>query len=92
MMSPERRRQLDKNVSPDWRPVAGLEERKAGMAWSDRVWHWLVSLAGLCVIGVGVAVMAFTHRGHAGGWVVGVGFAIFLAGFPSQAQRNGYRE
>jgi hypothetical protein len=62
------------------------------MPWSDRVWHWLISLGGLAIAGAGVAVMALVHRGRFGGWLVGIGLVVFIAGFPSQAQRNGYRE
>jgi Flp pilus assembly protein TadB len=91
-MSAEPRHPLNKNVSPNWKPPAGLAERKAGMMWSDRIWHWLVCLGGLCIVGVGVAVMVFMHLGRLGGVVVGIGFAVFVLGFPSAAQRNGYRE
>jgi hypothetical protein len=45
---------FDRNVSPNWKPVARLEGRKRGMLWSDRIWHWLVSLGGLALIAVGV--------------------------------------
>jgi len=92
MSTPEERHRLDKNVSPNWRPPAGLGDRKAGMLWSDRIWHWLVSLGGLCIMGAGVAMMAFMHLGRWGGLVAGVGFIVFVLGFPSQAQRNGYRD
>ena len=91
-MSDGSRHRLDKNVSPNWRAPAGLAERKAGMLWSDRLWHWLVSLGGLCIVAVGVAIMAYLHLGKWGGFVVGIGTVTFFLGFPSQAQRNGYRE
>jgi hypothetical protein len=91
-MPPEERHPLDKNVAADWEPVRGLEYRRAGMAFSDRLWHWLVSLCGLAVAGFGVVVMAVLHSGRIGGIFVGVGIVIFFFGFPSQAQRNGYRE
>jgi uncharacterized membrane protein YccC len=62
------------------------------MAWSDRLWHWLVSLGGLCIVACGVFVVAYLRLGRWGGALVGLGFAIFVVGFPSEAQRNGYRE
>ena|SRR5258708_4600087 len=86
------RSKYDKNVSPNWKPVAGLSTRKPGMMWSDRIWHWLVSLGGIAIAGCGVAVMAYLHLGRTGGLIVGLGIGVFLFGFPSQAQRNGYRE
>jgi hypothetical protein len=61
------------------------------MAFSDRLWHWLVSLGGLAVAGVGVCVVA-SGAVRPGAWVVGEGTVIFVLGFPSQAQRNGYRD
>lgn len=91
-MLPEQRHHLDKNVSPNWRPPAGLNDRKPGMMWSDRIWHWLVSLGGLCIVALGVAVMAYLRLGKWGGLLVGVGLVTFILGFPSQAQRNGYRD
>ena len=81
----------DKNVSPNWRPVRGLEQRRRGMPWSDRLYHWLVSLAGLAIIGAGVATIAYLHLGKIGGAMIGVGFVTFILGTPSQAARNGYR-
>src|SRR3954453_1738173 len=92
VMPPEQRHHLDKNVSPNWKPPAGLADRKPGMLWSDRIYHWLVSLGGLCIVPCGVAVMAYLRLGRIGGAIVGVGFVVFILGFPSQAQRNGYRE
>jgi hypothetical protein len=86
------RHHLDKNVSPNWKPPAGLADRKPGMLWSDRIWHWLVSLAGLCLIGLGVLVIAYLHLGRLGGLIIGVGFVTFALGFPSEAQKKGYRE
>jgi hypothetical protein len=91
-MPQQKRHTLDKNVAANWEPVRGLEHRRAGMTFSDRLWHWLVSLAGMAVAGFGVVVMAVLHFGRIGGVFVGVGIAIFFLGFPSQAQRNGYRE
>lgn len=82
---------LDQNVSPQWKPVTLLEERKPGMAWSDRIWYWLVSLGGLAIAGAGVAVIAYLHFARTGGWLVGVGFVVFVLGSPSLAARNGYR-
>jgi hypothetical protein len=90
-MPPDPTSKLDQNVSPNWRPVAGLADRKPGMAFSDRLWYWLVSLGGLAMIAAGVAVLAYLHLKHAGGWLVGVGFVVFVLGSPSQAARNGYR-
>ena len=62
------------------------------MTFSDRLWHWLISLGGLAVTGFGLIVMKVLHSGKLGGIFVGVGIVIFFVGFPSQAQRNGYRE
>ena len=62
------------------------------MLWSDRVWHWLVSLGGLCIAACGVAVLAYLRLGRWGGLLIGVGFVVFVLGFPSEAQRKGYRE
>ena len=62
VMPPDARHRLDKNVSPNWRPPAGLADRKPGMPWSDRLWHLLVSLGGLWMVAFGVAVMAFAGR------------------------------
>ena len=62
------------------------------MTFSDRLWHWLISLGGLAVAGFGVVVMWIVHWGKLSGIFVGVGIVIFFVGFPSQAQRNGYRE
>jgi hypothetical protein len=55
------------------------------MSWSDRIWHWLVSLAGLCMIGCGIAVIAYLRTGRGGGVMIGVGFGVFVLGFPSEA-------
>ncbi len=63
------------------------------MPLSDRIWHWLVSLGGLAIIGAGVAWMAFIpYPKKLGILLIAVGFVVFALGFPSQAQRNGYRE
>ena len=61
------------------------------MAWSDRIWYWLVSLGGLAMIGVGIAVMTYLHLGKLGGWLIGIGFVVFVLGSPNQAAPNGYR-
>jgi hypothetical protein len=92
VMPPAPRHRLDKNVSPNWKPPAGFVDRKPRMLWSDRIWHWLVSLSGLCLIGLGVLVMAYLHLGRWGGAIIGAGFATFVLGFPSEAQKKGYRE
>jgi hypothetical protein len=91
-MSPEKRHPLDKNVSPNWKPPTGLGDRKPGMHWSDRLWHLMVSLGGICIAICGGAGIAYFRLGRLGGLLIGVGFVVFLLGFPSQAQRNGYRE
>jgi len=92
-MPPEPRHNLDKNVPPNWRPPAGLADRKSGMPWSDRLWHWLVSLGGLAIVAAGVTWAAFVPMGkRLGILLIAVGVVIFALGFPSQAQRNGYRE
>ena len=90
-MPPSKPRNLNKNVSPNWKPVAALEQRKPGMAWSDRVWYWLVSLGGLALIAWGVLVMAYLHLGRMGAWLIGIGFVVLILGSPSRAVRNGYR-
>ena len=91
-MQPEQRHRLDKNVSPNWRTPVGLAERKPGMPWSDRLGHWLVSLGGLALVAAGVAWVAFVPFVRRFGFLlIGLGFAVFVLGFPSQAQRNGYR-
>lgn len=95
-MSPEQRHPLDKNVSPNWRPPAGLGDRAPGMPWSDRLWHWLVSLGGICLVAAVAAVLACLPgparlRNHGLLLVIG-GLVVFFLGFPSRAQRNGYRE
>jgi hypothetical protein len=82
---------VDKNVSPNWKPVAALEGRKSRITWSDRVWYWLVSLGGLAIIAVGVAIMAYLGLAKIGGTLIGVGFVVFVLGAPGQAARNGYR-
>ena len=91
-MSPESRHHLDKNVSPNWRPPAGLSERKPGMTRADRIAHWLVSLGGLCLAGFGVLVMAYLRLGRVGGAIIAAGVIMFVLGFPSEAQKKGYRE
>jgi hypothetical protein len=92
-MQPGQRHRLDKNVSPNWRPPAGLADRKPTMPWSDRVWHWLVSLDGLVIVACGVAWIAyapyFKRLGISG---IVVGMVVFFLGFSSEAQRKGYRE
>lgn len=91
-MPPTNLPKYDKNVSPNWKPVSGLENRKPGLQWSDRIGYWLVSLAGLAITGAGVAVMAYLHSGKIGGALVGVGVFVFYLGSPSQSARNGYRD
>jgi hypothetical protein len=81
-----KRHPLDKNVSPNWKPPAGLAERKPEMAWSDRLWHWLVSISGLGISGCGAAGIASLGLGRIGGFIVGIGFVVFLLGFPSRAR------
>jgi hypothetical protein len=90
-MIPRRNSHLDQKVSRNWRLVAALADRKPGMAWSDRLWYWLVSLGGLAIVAVGVCVIAFLHIAE-GGLMIGWGLAVFILGWPSQAARNGYRE
>src|SRR5215208_5075754 len=81
---------LDKNVSSNWRPVSGLPKHPGRMAFSDRLFYWLLSLAGLSITAVGILVCAMLHRGALGGSIIGVGIGIFAIG-PSQAARKGYR-
>src|SRR3954453_13456056 len=93
VMPPEQRHHLDKNVSPNWRPPAGLADRKPGMPWSDRLWHWLVSLGGLIVLGCGVAWVAYApYFKRLGILPIVAGLVVFFLGLPSEAQRKGYRE
>jgi hypothetical protein len=92
-MPPEQRHRLDKNVSPNWRTPVGLADRKPGMPWSDRLWHWLVSLSGLLLVGGGVAWVAYVPLFKRLGILALIaGLVVFFLGFPSSAQRNGYRE
>jgi hypothetical protein len=47
----------------------------------------------LAILAGGVAWVAFVPLGKKlGVLLIAVGFAVFVLGFPSQAQRNGYRE
>jgi hypothetical protein len=85
------RANLDKNVSPNWKPVEGLDQRKQKMDWSVRIWHWLVSLGGLALVGLGVLLIAYLGLGKWGGTLIGIGFCIFVLGAPDKATRNGYR-
>jgi hypothetical protein len=91
-MSVKPRHRLDKNVAPNWKPPAGDPGKKPGMLWSDRIWHWCISLGGLCITGCGAGVMAYLHSGKVGGALIGLGFVVFVLGFPNEAQRKGYRE
>jgi Flp pilus assembly protein TadB len=92
-MPQQPRHPLDKNVSSTWKAPAGNPDQKPGMLWSDRIWHWLVSLGGVCIVGVGVLWLAFVpYIRRFGAVVIAVGLAIFILGFPSEAQRKGYRE
>jgi hypothetical protein len=85
------RTKFDANVSPNWKSPA-VQARKAGMPLSDKIWHWLVSLGGLAVIALGVAWMAFIpYFKKIGVLLIAGGIAVFFLGFPSQAERNGYR-
>ncbi len=90
-MSRAPRHKVDRHVSPNWKPVESLRRRGTGLAWSDRVWYWLVSLGGLAMIGAGVAVIGYFRLAKLGGWLIGIGFVVFILGSPSQAARNGYR-
>jgi hypothetical protein len=81
---------LDNKVSSNWRSVSALKERPAKMALGDRIFYWLLSLAGLGITVVGIAICWFLHRGGLGGMIIGVGIGIFAIG-PSQAARKGYR-
>ena len=90
-MSSKQPRNYDQNVSPNWKPVAGLQDRKPGMHWSDRLWHWLVSLGGLAMMGCGIAWIAYIPFKRIGLWLIVGGLVVFMIGFPNQAQRNGYR-
>ncbi len=87
----DRTARYDRNVSKNWRPVAGLEARKPGMAFSDRLLYWLVTLAGLATIAAGVGLIWLTHLAKIGSLVIGAGFILLFFCGPSQGQRNGYR-
>ncbi len=91
-MTPTQKSKLDKNVSPNWKPVAGLADRKPGLDWAERLRYWLITMGGLLIAGVGVAVVAYLHSGKVGGGLVGLGLIVFVLGSPSQATRNGYRD
>jgi hypothetical protein len=91
-ISGKRISKLDKNVSPLWRPVKGLDDQRRGLSWSDRIWYWLVSLSGIAMAAAGVAIIACLHMKHLGCWLIGAGFVVFLLGSPSMAARNGYRD
>ena len=79
---------LDKNVSANWRPVVGLDTRPSRMMFSDRLWYWLLSLAGVGITVVGIAIRSFGFiRGL---YLIVAGIAIFAIG-PTQAARKGYR-
>jgi hypothetical protein len=47
---------LDTNVSSNWRPVAGLKTHPKKMLFSDRLWYWLLSLAGIAITSVGIGI------------------------------------
>jgi hypothetical protein len=82
---------LDKNVPANWRPVAGLQNQPRGMMVSDRIWYWLLSLAGLVLTATGIAT--FWLPVHSVKLTIGLivaGIVLFAIG-PSQAARNGYR-
>jgi hypothetical protein len=79
---------LDKNVPPNWKPVAGLENRPSRMMFSDRLWYWLLALAGIALAAAGIAVCSFGFR--RGLYLIVAGIAIFAIG-PTQAARKGYR-
>ena len=92
-MQPPQRHHLDKNVSPAWRPPAGLADRKPGMPFSDRLWHWFVCMGGLLLVGGGVAWIAYAPLfKRLGILIIVAGVTVFTRGLPSAAQRNGYRE
>ena len=82
---------VNKNVPPNWKPVAALADRKPGMAWSDRIWYWLVSLGGLALVGVGVAWFAWWPGKRLAAVAICIGLVIFFLGSPGMAARNGYR-
>lgn len=91
MVPPDQRTKFDKNVSPNWKPVAALEERKSAIHWSDRIWYWLVSLGGLAIMAVGGAMMWYLDLFKTGAWIMGLGFVVFaIFGTPSSSARNGY--
>jgi Flp pilus assembly protein TadB len=92
MNEPGTGRRYDRNVSPNWKPVAGLEPRKAGMTWSDRLWYWLVSLGGLAMIAAGVLWATFLPFKRFSFCLIGLGLVVFVLGSPSRAVRNGYRD
>ena len=89
-IAPVQRTKFDKNVSPNWRPVQNLAKQPTGMTFSVRLRYWLISLAGLLLVALGVAAMALSHRGRSGGALVGFGLIVFMLGTPSRAVRNGY--
>ena len=90
-LSSERAARYDRNVSKNWKPVAGLEARKPGMAFSDRLFHWLLALVGLATIAAGVGLLWLTRLAKVGSLVIAFGLVLLFVSGPSQGQRNGYR-
>jgi hypothetical protein len=90
-MSVHRPSKYDKGVSPNWKPVAGLEQGPSRISWSDRLWYWLVSIGGMAIVALGVAIMVFLGLAKIGGALIRMGFVVFVLGSPSRAVRNGYR-
>jgi hypothetical protein len=82
----------DQHVSPNWKPVAALAERRPGLHWTDWLFHALVCLGGLAVMAVGGLAVVFVGLAKIGGLVCAAGFVMFALGFPSDAQLRGYRE
>jgi hypothetical protein len=91
MMAHDRRSHLDPNVSPNWRPVGGGEQRPPHMHWSDRLFYWLGALLALATIAAGVGVLAYLRWAKLGGALIGIGLVGFALSSPGQAARNGYR-
>ena len=83
-------------VTRPWRPVAGLAERPSRIAFSERLFFWLVYAGGLVLIVAGIAVVwlapyAVVQR-LVGLPMIIVGIAVFCFGGPSASAEKGYRD
>ena len=61
------------------------------MAFSDRLFYWLVALGGLALTAVGVGLIWLFGTTRWGGILIAIGICVLFFGGPDQAARNGYR-